>query len=90
MSIPIVNAWQLNERHYGALQGLDKQMTVDKYGKDKVRPSRHTTRPIDTTKHNKTQHTRQHAPSNRNQPKPEPSPRLSIVLFTSSCVHLTK
>ena len=36
MSIPIVNAWQLNERHYGALQGLDKQMTVDKYGKDKV------------------------------------------------------
>ena len=52
MSIPIVNAWQLNERHYGALQGLDKQMTVDKYGKDKVRPSRHTTRPIDTTKHN--------------------------------------
>ena len=36
MAIPIVNAWQLNERHYGALQGLDKQMTVDKYGKEKV------------------------------------------------------
>jgi len=36
MSIPIVNAWQLNERHYGALQGLDKQATVDKYGKDQV------------------------------------------------------
>jgi 2,3-bisphosphoglycerate-dependent phosphoglycerate mutase len=36
MHIPIVNAWQLNERHYGALQGLDKQETVDKYGKDQV------------------------------------------------------
>lgn len=36
MYIPIVNAWQLNERHYGALQGLDKQATVTKYGKDQV------------------------------------------------------
>lgn len=36
MSIPIVNAWQLNERHYGALQGLDKQETVAKYGKEQV------------------------------------------------------
>lgn len=36
MSIPIVNAWQLNERHYGALQGLDKQETVKKFGKDQV------------------------------------------------------
>ena len=36
MSIPIVNAWELNERHYGALQGLDKQETVTKYGKDQV------------------------------------------------------
>jgi len=36
MWIPIRNAWQLNERHYGALQGLDKQETVDKYGKDQV------------------------------------------------------
>lgn len=26
----------MNERHYGALQGLDKQETVDKYGKDQV------------------------------------------------------
>lgn len=34
--IPVTNAWQLNERHYGALQGLDKQETVDKYGKDQV------------------------------------------------------
>lgn len=36
MSIPIVNAWQLNERHYGALQGLDKKETVAKYGDEQV------------------------------------------------------
>lgn len=36
MYIPINNAWELNERHYGALQGLDKQETVKKYGKDQV------------------------------------------------------
>ena len=36
MYIPIHNSWQLNERHYGGLQGLDKQETVDKYGKDQV------------------------------------------------------
>lgn len=36
MWIPVHNAWELNERHYGALQGLDKQETVDKYGKDQV------------------------------------------------------
>jgi len=36
MWIPVHNAWELNERHYGSLQGLDKQETVDKYGKDQV------------------------------------------------------
>mmetsp|Transcript_32824 Transcript_32824/g.49503 ORF Transcript_32824/g.49503 Transcript_32824/m.49503 type:complete len:284 (+) Transcript_32824:137-988(+) len=36
MWIPINNAWELNERHYGSLQGLDKQQTVDEYGKDQV------------------------------------------------------
>lgn len=36
MYIPIHNAWQLNERHYGGLQGLNKQETVDKYGKQQV------------------------------------------------------
>lgn len=36
MTIPIVNAWELNERHYGALQGLDKKATVDKYGTEQV------------------------------------------------------
>jgi len=34
--IPVHKAWELNERHYGSLQGLDKQETVDKYGKDQV------------------------------------------------------
>jgi 2,3-bisphosphoglycerate-dependent phosphoglycerate mutase len=34
--IDVNKAWQLNERHYGSLQGLDKQETVDKYGKDQV------------------------------------------------------
>jgi 2,3-bisphosphoglycerate-dependent phosphoglycerate mutase len=36
MYIPIINTWRLNERHYGALQGLNKQETVDKHGKDQV------------------------------------------------------
>uniref|UniRef100_A0A7S3P9F5 Phosphoglycerate mutase n=1 Tax=Amphora coffeiformis TaxID=265554 RepID=A0A7S3P9F5_9STRA len=36
MYIPIVNKWQLNERHYGALQGLNKQETVDTHGKEQV------------------------------------------------------
>lgn len=36
MYIPIINNWRFNERHYGALQGLNKQETVDKHGKDQV------------------------------------------------------
>lgn len=36
MYIPIINTWRLNERHYGGLQGLNKQETVDKHGKDQV------------------------------------------------------
>jgi len=32
--IPVVTAWQLNERMYGELQGLNKQETADKYGKE--------------------------------------------------------
>ncbi|HCM89193.1 MULTISPECIES: 2,3-diphosphoglycerate-dependent phosphoglycerate mutase [Vagococcus] len=34
--IPEVKSWRLNERHYGALQGLNKQETADKYGADQV------------------------------------------------------
>lgn len=34
--IPVYRSWRLNERHYGALQGLNKLETVDKYGEDQV------------------------------------------------------
>lgn len=36
MWIPIQNSWRLNERHYGALQGLNKKDTVARYGPDQV------------------------------------------------------
>jgi len=36
MWIPVHRSWRLNERHYGALQGLDKQDTANKYGYEKV------------------------------------------------------
>lgn len=36
-SIPVVKAWQLNERHYGALQGLNKADTAAKYGDAQVK-----------------------------------------------------
>ena len=32
--IPVRRSWRLNERHYGALQGLNKQATKEKYGED--------------------------------------------------------
>lgn len=32
--IPVVRDWRLNERHYGALQGLNKAETRDKYGEE--------------------------------------------------------
>ncbi|WP_341907692.1 2,3-diphosphoglycerate-dependent phosphoglycerate mutase [Polaromonas sp. YR568] len=34
--LPVVNSWRLNERHYGALQGLNKAETAKKYGDDQV------------------------------------------------------
>lgn len=34
--VPEHKSWRLNERHYGALQGLNKQETADKYGADQV------------------------------------------------------
>jgi 2,3-bisphosphoglycerate-dependent phosphoglycerate mutase len=36
MWIPIHNSWRLNERHYGALQGLNKSETASKYGEKQV------------------------------------------------------
>ena len=35
MWIPVENDWRLNERHYGALQGLNKAETAAKFGEDR-------------------------------------------------------
>lgn len=37
MWIPVERSWRLNERHYGALQGLNKAETAAKYGEDQVK-----------------------------------------------------
>jgi 2,3-bisphosphoglycerate-dependent phosphoglycerate mutase len=37
MWIPVKKDWRLNERHYGALQGLNKSETAAKYGEEKVK-----------------------------------------------------
>ena len=34
--IPVKKSWRLNERHYGALQGLNKDETREKYGEEQV------------------------------------------------------
>jgi 2,3-bisphosphoglycerate-dependent phosphoglycerate mutase len=34
--LPVVNSWRLNERHYGALQGLNKAEVAKQYGDDQV------------------------------------------------------
>ena len=36
MWIPVQRDWRLNERHYGALQGLNKSETAKKFGEDQV------------------------------------------------------
>jgi 2,3-bisphosphoglycerate-dependent phosphoglycerate mutase len=36
MWIPVIRTWRLNERHYGALTGLNKTETVEKYGEKQV------------------------------------------------------
>lgn len=35
--VPVIKHWRLNERHYGALQGLDKAETAAKHGEDQVK-----------------------------------------------------
>ena len=37
MWIPVVKTWRLNERHYGALQGLNKLETVQRHGEEQVK-----------------------------------------------------
>jgi 2,3-bisphosphoglycerate-dependent phosphoglycerate mutase len=34
--IPVEKTWRLNEKHYGVLQGLNKQETVERYGEEQV------------------------------------------------------
>lgn len=36
MYLPVYRTWRLNERHYGALQGLNKKETAEKYGVEQV------------------------------------------------------
>jgi 2,3-bisphosphoglycerate-dependent phosphoglycerate mutase len=36
MWIPVYRSWRLNERHYGALQGLNKADTAEKFGEEQV------------------------------------------------------
>jgi 2,3-bisphosphoglycerate-dependent phosphoglycerate mutase len=47
MWIPVKRDWRLNERHYGALQGLDKAEAAERFGKDRVQDWRrgYSTRP---------------------------------------------
>lgn len=35
--LPVVKTWKLNERHYGALQGMNKAETAEKYGEEQVK-----------------------------------------------------
>ncbi len=37
MWIPVINSWRLNERHYGALQGLNKAEMAVKFGEEQVK-----------------------------------------------------
>lgn len=37
LSEPVIKSWRLNERHYGALQGLNKAETAQKYGDEQVK-----------------------------------------------------
>lgn len=37
MWLPVINTWRLNERHYGALQGLNKAQTAEQYGEKQVK-----------------------------------------------------
>ena len=54
-NIEIKRSWKLNERHYGALQGLNKEETKEKYGEKQVLLWRRTTdvRPLELDKSDK-------------------------------------
>jgi len=44
--LPVVRAWQLNERHYGALQGLNKAEMAEEYGEAQVKLWRRSLWPL--------------------------------------------
>lgn len=54
-NIPVKKSWKLNERHYGALQGLNKDETKEKYGAEQVLLWRRSTdvRPPELSKDDK-------------------------------------
>ncbi len=60
MWIPVHRSWRLNERHYGALQGLNKADTAERYGMEKVHQWRRSydvpPPPLDTTDPRHPQH----------------------------------
>ncbi|MDD5694850.1 MAG: 2,3-bisphosphoglycerate-dependent phosphoglycerate mutase, partial [Bacteroidales bacterium] len=37
MLIPVRNTWRLNEKHYGALQGMNKKQMAEQYGEAQVK-----------------------------------------------------
>ena len=45
MWIPEIRDWRLNERHYGALQGLNKAETAARHGEEQVKLWRRTSSP---------------------------------------------
>jgi len=65
MWIPIENDWRLNERHYGALQGLDKAETTARYGVEQVKIWRRSydipPPPLDETDPRHARHDRRYA-----------------------------
>ena len=46
MWIPVARSWRLNERHYGALQGLNKSETAALHGEEKVKIWRMNKKPM--------------------------------------------
>ena len=73
--IPVEKSWKLNERHYGALQGLNKQETARKYGDEQVHEWRRSydVRPPELEK------TDERAPMNQKMYKGIPADKLPLT-----------
>ncbi len=71
--LPIIKDWRLNERHYGNLQGLNKEQTAKKFGKEQVLLWRRSyeTRPPIIEKENKFNQSKDRAYRNIKVPKAE-------------------